>query len=220
MTSDDHMSTPKPSIRWSILFLANFPLGVILWVFSCTCYSWSNYWLSLAYPYAVAAVAIVSLVVARKKRVHRIYRLCYLPSLVASLPYVLLLVVFVVTLPCSIGVGLVRIGEESSRTRLAEAVSPDGSMVAEVDFLSLDYYGNEGRIEIRLKERTIPFIARSIHSFGYVNKSDWGSLIWQDDNVLHVYEKKLHAERELKIVIDSLTWWRVPFWPPSLDPWS
>jgi len=214
------MTTPKPSILWSIVFLANLPLGVILWVFSCTYYSWSIYWLSLAYPYAVAAVGVVSLVVARKKRVHRLYRLCCLPSLAAGVPYVVLLAFFVVTLPCSIGVGLHRIGEEFSRTRLATEVSPDGSKVAEVDFVTLDYHGNQGRIEIQLKDRRLPFITRSIHSFAYVNKSDWGSLTWHDDNVLHVYEKKLHTERELEIMIDSLKWWRVPFWPPSLNPWS
>jgi hypothetical protein len=211
------VSSVSLSHTWRFVLWANFILGIFLWFGLCTDYSWDSFWVNTCYPPVVGIVGLVSLVAVLKKEQHRLKIIYCLPSVTGGLPYIIIpILAIMVCWLAFVGGVLYDVGEEATRTCIERAVSPDGSKVAEVHFLTLDASGEHGRIEICLKYNWLPFIRRDIHGFGYVDKDTRGYLAWQDNNSLRVSEKKLYADREVEIEV-GLVKWKIPFIPLHLQ---
>lgn len=217
MDQEEAVSSVSLSRTWELVLWVNLILGIILWFGLCTDYSWDSFWVNICYPPVVGTIGLVSLVTVLWKRQDRLKIIYCLPSVTGGVPYIIIpILAIMICWLAFIGIVLYDVGEEATRTCIERVVSPDGSKVAEVHFLTLDASGEHGRIEVLLKYKWLPFVRRDIHGFGYVDRSTGDYLTWQDNNALRVFEKKLHATREVEIEV-GLVKWRIPFIPLHLQ---
>ncbi len=191
----------------SILLVVNIILGLILWFGLCSDYSWDNVWVNVIFPPIVGIIGLVSFrrnkenLTKNQKRVQT--ALC-LPSMIGGIPYLLLMVVAVV--PPFLLATLFWFDEQTSGTMIQEIKSPNGMKTAEVYFLPVGAYsGGNGRIEVHLKYKGLPFIKRDVYfaRVTYVDENTHDYLSWIDDTTLYIPEK----DREVKI---NPIEWEVP----------
>lgn len=216
--SQERIITSAPlSCTWRLVLWANVIIGIILWFGLCTDYSWDSLWANICYPPIVGVVGLMSLIAVLTKRQYLSKAVFCLPSIIGGMPYIIIPVfATIICWPGVFGIIYYGLGEEATATRIEQTVSPDGSKIAEVYFQSLDISGKSGKIDVHLKYKWLPFVKRDIHGFGYVDKNTKGYLTWQDNNTLYIFEKKVHADRELQIEV-GLVKWRIPFIPLYLQ---
>jgi hypothetical protein len=205
--------TPQMRLR-NLLLAINLLLGLSLWLSFCTDYGWANVWANLLFPPLVGIFGLVCLLARRTNTPSspRRWRLiCCLPSVLGGLPYLVLLIFAL--LPPFLLATLFWLDEQSNATRIQQVSSPDGTKIAEVYFLPVGAYsGGNGRIEIHLKYRWIPFLKRDIY---YLPTSDADTdthdyIVWRDNSTITV------SETHDQIQIEAVRW-RVP--PIISVPW-
>jgi hypothetical protein len=210
-------SSNTPGRALAIIPWVSLILGGVLWFGLCTDWSWNSFWANTCYPPLVGIIGGVSLASVLRQKQQRSRVIACLPAVIGGLPYIVIPVLAVILCwPAAAGFALYDIGEEMTRACIEQAASPDGSRIAEVHYLTLDPSHERGRIEIRVKYRWLPFVIREIHAFGSVAKDTRDYLRWQDNNSLHVFERKAHAYREVEIEIGWIGW-TIPFVPSHLQ---
>ncbi len=190
-----------------ILLISNIALGRILWFGLCSDYSWNNAWVNVIFPPIVGLIGLVSFFKNRRnltQKRKRLQTLSYLPSILGGIPYLVLVVVAII--PPFLLATFFWFDEQASATLIQKAESPNETRIAEVYFLPVGAYsGGNGRIEVHLKHKWLPFVKRDVY-FARVSHADENThdyLSWVDDETLYIPETK----REVKI---SPIEWRVP----------
>lgn len=178
----------------------NLHLGVVMWFFYFTDYSWAGRILDLVFPPAVAVLAISCLAVAwsASSRLGRLgATLACLPSLIGGGLYctALALLAFFCLLSPGLLMGVFfHIDEISGEKLIQETVSPDGSRVAQVYFRGVGAYAaGNGRITVRVKHRLLPLIERDVYYVPVTYEADEGTtdyLSWTDNDTLFIPEKQ------------------------------
>jgi hypothetical protein len=178
--------------RWWFLLVPNLCLGVVLWFFYFTDYSWSGTIPDIVFPPVVAVISFVSLLAARNARnrsLSRAARLACLPPLIGGGSYVLMAALLLMP-PFTLG-ALFTIDEISNEKLIQEAPSPDGTRVAEVYFRGVGAYASgNGRIYVRVKHRLLPFVERDVYHLhgSHVDQDTTDYLSWSDSDALYIPE--------------------------------
>jgi hypothetical protein len=181
------------AIKWTVI-IVNLALGTVLWFGYFTDYSLAGVVLDLAFPPAVGLVGLVSMLwlaarsLADKRRGCLSALLC-LPSFAGGCLPVALTALMILP-PFTLGF-MFAVDEMAGETRIQQAVSPDGSRVAEVYFRGVGAYsGGNGRIFVRVKPRWFPLIERDIYylSRSYASEETEDYLHWIDDETLFISE--------------------------------
>jgi hypothetical protein len=184
--------TARSPRRWPLLIGLNLYLGVLLWFFYFTDYSWTGLVPDIAFPPVVAMVALVSLLVSRKAAgasQRRAAKWACLPPLIGGCSYILMAVLLVMP-PFTLG-ALFTIDEMSHEKLIQEAISPDRSRVAQVYFRGVGAYASgNGRIYVRLRHRLLPFLERDIYHLhgSHADEDTEDYLSWRDDDTLYIPE--------------------------------
>jgi hypothetical protein len=193
--------------RWRFLVAMNLCLGVPLWFFYFTDYSWAGIIPDITFPPVVAAISLVSLLVTRKSPTssqRRVARWACLPSLIGGCSYMLMAVLLVMP-PFTLG-ALFTIDEMSHERLIQEAVSPDGSRVAHVYFRGVGAYASgNGRIYVRVKHRLLPILERDVYHLhsSHADEDTADYLSWRDSDTLYI------PETQEQVRIGTITF-RVP----------
>jgi hypothetical protein len=180
--------------RWRFLLATNLCLAVVLWFFYFTDYSWSGTILDIVFPPAVAVISLISFLAARNapgKSQRRAARLACLPPLIGGGSYVLMAAMLAMP-PFTLG-AIFTIDEISHEKLIQEAVSPDGSRVAQVYFRGVGAYGaGNGRIYVRVKHRLLPFVERDVYHLhgSHADEDTADYLSWQDSDTLYIPETR------------------------------
>jgi predicted membrane protein len=187
-----------------ILLLLNTALGIILWFGLCSDYSWDNVWGNFIFSPVVGLVGLVSVFIGRKSLTHqkkRVQSLLCLLSIIGGIPYLTLMILAIV--PPFLLATMFWFDEQSSATRIQRVESPSGSQIAEVYFLPVGAYsGGNGRIEVHLKYKWLPFVKRDIFYLRVTHEDEntTNYLSWLDDKTLYIPEK------DFKLNVNWIEW--------------
>jgi hypothetical protein len=178
--------------RWRILLAMNLGVGVLLWFFYSTDFSWAGTIPDIAFPPLVAMMSLVSLLISRKapsRRQRQAAALACLPSLIGGWLYILVAGLLVMP-PFTLG-AFFMIDEISHEKLIQEAVSPDGSLVAQVCFRGVGAYGpGNGRTYVRVKHRLLPVVEKDVYHLhgSHADESTADYLWWRDTGTLYIPE--------------------------------
>ena len=185
----------------------NLLLGLFLWFLLSSDFCWNNVWMDVLFAPVVGILGWRSYskfkegLSQKQKRIHRLY---FLPSILGGIPY--LIVLFVAIFSPLLLATAFWVSEEMDKTKIQEVASPDGNKIVEVYFLPVGAYsGGNGRIEVFLKYKWIPFVKRDIF-YLRVSRADENSrnyVSWVDDTKLHISETGTDIE---------ISWirWKIP----------
>jgi hypothetical protein len=193
--------------RWRILLAMNLGAGVLLWFFYSTDFSWTGTIPDIAFPPLVAVMSLVSLLISKKapsRRLRRATRLACLPSLIGGWLYILVAVLLIMP-PFTLG-ALFMIDEISHEKLIQEAVSPDGSLVAQVYFRGVGAYASgNGRIYVRVKHRLLPVVEKDVFTLhgSHADENTADYLSWADGDTLYI------PETQENVAVGTITW-RIP----------
>jgi hypothetical protein len=191
--------------RWHILRALNLSVGVLLWFFYSTDYSWAGTIPDIVFPPLVAVMSSVSLLIATKapsRCQRRATRLACLPSLIGGWSYVLVAVLLVMP-PFTMG-AFFMIDEISHEKLIQEAVSPDGSLVAQVYFRGVGAYASgNGRIYVRVKHRLLPAVEKDVYHLhgSHADENTPDYLSWIDNGTLYI------PESQEEVPVGPITLW-------------
>ena len=204
----EQTNTPQQTSNLkTILLLVNLSLGIILWFGMCSDYSWDNVWVNIAFPPFVGLIGLICFFIGRKNltsKQKKVQSFFLLPSIIGGIPYLILMILAVVP-----PFGLATVfwfHEQSSGALIQRTVSPNDSQIAEVYFLPVGAYsGGNGRIEVHLKYKLLPFVKRDVLDLR-VTRADENTtnyLSWVDDETLYVPEENYHLK---------INWieWKIP----------
>src|SRR5262245_3172549 len=140
-------------------WFAVLAVGVVLWFFFLTDYTFAGNLVDYMFPPASFAVGVIGFVAAGRVLSgtrRRLGRLASLPTLLGGLLYLATFVLFVVFSPLG---AMFAVSEIVGEQIIQTAPSPDGSRVAEVYFRGVGAYsGGNGRISVRVKHRLLPLV--------------------------------------------------------------
>jgi len=187
------------SQKWKGIIGVNLALGFLLWLDYLTDYSLAGTIPDILFPPIVAIVGFISLLVSKDapSRTKRLLsRLSCLPSLIGGGLYVTVAILLFIP-PFTLGT-MFTITEIAGENLIQQAVSPNGSRVAEVYFRGVGAYsGGNGRIYVRVKYLLFPFVERDVYylrvSYADENTADY--LSWRDNDTLYIPEK----QQEVKV---------------------
>ena len=187
----------RVSWNWKFILGTNVCLGLMLCLGLVSDYSWNARWANTVFPPFVGLVGLLSICRGRKvsKETRRWSRILCLPSVILGMPYAAFLVIAAFP-PLLFGTFL-WIAERDSAKVIQEAWSPDGTKRVEVCFLPVGpYSAGEGRIEVHLSYRWLPFVKRDIYylSVSRADESVEDYLWWEGNSALFLSEtrKRLH----------------------------
>jgi len=175
--------------RWSAVILA---LGVLLWFLSFTNYSLVGSWPDVIFPAAVGLTAFISLAVALPRtegRVRVLTAAAHLPALLGGGLFVLSTLLMFVP-PFTLG-GLFAFHELAGEKQIQQIKSPDGRLSADVYFRGVGAYsGGNGRVDVRIRDRFVPFLERDVYYLGRSLASETSSdyVSWLDNRTLRISE--------------------------------
>ena len=169
---------------------------MLLWIGLFTDYSWNNVWANIGFAPTVGLVGLVTWLYTGKNS-HgvtpeewlKIRKWTCFPAMIGGLPYIVLTIILFFP-PFTLGT-LFWIDEQRSAIQIQQEVSPDGSRVAEVYLLPVgSYSGGNGRIEVHLKYRWLPFIKRDIYyrRVSQAKETSTEYLRWRDNDTLYIQE--------------------------------
>jgi len=177
----------------------NLALGLVLWFGFFTDYSLAGTVPDFLFPPLVGLVGFLSWRSAKNapnKIMKRVQKLFSLPSFIGGCLPVPLMTILIIP-PFTLGF-LFALNEVGGETRIQQAVSPDGSRMAEVYFRGVGAYsGGNGRIYVRVKYCWFPFVERDIYYLGksFADEETNDYLHWVDDDTLFISE----TQREVKV---------------------
>lgn len=199
MKQRDTLSSPGPNARraklpaawcwWSIAILA---LGVVLWFLSFTDYSLVGSWSDIIFPVAVGLTAFISLAVALARTGGRgrvLTAAAHVPALLGGGLFVLSTLLMFVP-PFTLG-GLFAFDELAGEKQIQQIESPDARLTADVYFRGVGAYsGGNGRVDVRLRARLVPFLERDVYHLGRSLASETSSdyVSWLDNHTLKISE--------------------------------
>ncbi len=174
---------------WDPVILA---LGVLLWFLSLTNYSLVGSWPDVIFPIAVGLVAFISLTVALPRTVgwgRVLTASAHLPALLGGGLFVLSTLLMFVP-PFTLG-GLFAFDELAGEKQIQQIESPDRRLTADVYFRGVGAYsGGNGRVDVRVRDRFVPFLERDVYYLGRSlaseTTSDYAS--WLDNRTLKISE--------------------------------
>ena len=199
MKQPDTLSAPgpeasraKPSVRWRSWNAVILALGVLLWFLSFTNYSLLGSWTDLIFPVAVGLAAFISLAVALPRTVGRgrvLTAAAHLPALLGGGLFVLSTLLMFVP-PFTLG-GLFAFDELAGEKQIQQIESPDRRLTADVYFRGVGAYsGGNGRVDVRIRDRFVPFLERDVYYLGRSLASETSSdyVSWLDNRTLKISE--------------------------------
>ncbi len=172
--------------------MLNLFLGLMLWFFFSTDYSFFGIIIDLLFPPATAIFALISYRYIRrncKLKRPRLVRLPFLPSIIGGGYYVLVGVLMFIP-PFTLA-ALFTISEIGSETEIQRAISPDTSRTAHVLFRATgSYTGGLGRTYVRVRHKYLPLLERDIYHVSRSNASgDTANYIeWRDNDTIYIPE--------------------------------
>jgi hypothetical protein len=182
----------KSSVTWRWWIIVILSLGVLLWFLSFTNYSLVGSWPDVIFPVAVGVTAFISLAVALPRtegRERALVGAAHLPALLGGGLFVLSTLLMFVP-PFTLG-GLFAFDELAGEKQIQQIESPDGRLTADVYFRGVGAYsGGNGRVDVRIRDRFVPFLERDVYYLGRSLASETTSdyVSWLDSRTLRVSE--------------------------------
>ena len=179
-------------LRWWGAFV--LALGVLLWFLSFTNYSLVGSWPDVIFPVAVGLTAFISLAIAlprTKGRGRVLTAVTHLPALLGGGLFVLSTLLMFVP-PFTLG-GIFAFNELAGEKQIQQIESPDGRLTADVYFRGVGAYsGGNGRVDVRIRDRFVPFLERDVYYLGRSLASETTSdyVSWLDSRTLRVSETR------------------------------
>ncbi len=175
------------------LVIVNLILGLFLWFLFSTDYSLVGTVPDILFPPVIGMVAAVSLVASKasSKRQRLLITLFHLPSIIGGGLYVLTALLILIP-PFTLG-AFFTASEIAGETEIQRARSPDGTRTAYVYFRGVGAYSRgNGRIFIRVRYRTLPFLERDILYVprSYASEDSTNYIEWRGNDALYISETK------------------------------
>ena len=181
----------KLTWSWNWLIFVNLILGLFLWFLYFTDYSLIGTIPDILFPPLVAIIAVVSLALINiHGRFQKFFvMLAHLPSIIGGGLYILIAFIMLIP-PFTLGT-MFMVSEITEEVQIQQAVSPNGTRVANVYFRGVGAYsGGNGRIYIRVRYPNIPFLERDVFYLGrsLASEETINYVEWIDDDTLHISE--------------------------------
>ena len=192
-TVAESSETTSSKRKWLVLICVNLVLGCVLWLFYFTEYSLVGTIPNILLPPAVLLLGVLTLRAGRKapsKTASHIRKLSSLPAITGGCLHILSALLW---LALAFPLGLIfTLAEIKSEKLIQQAVSPDGTRVAQVYFRGVGPYSpGNGRIFVRVRHRLFPLAEREVY-FLPVSRADENTkeyLAWKDNDTLYLREK-------------------------------
>jgi hypothetical protein len=165
-------------------------VGVILWVFYLTDYTFAGTLVDYLFPPLSFVVGVFGFAATRqvpRGTGRRLARLATLPALLGGFLSLAAGILFVVLSPFGT---MAELPEMMGEQIIQTAPSPDGSRIAEVYFRRVGSSYN-GHVSVRVKHRLLPLMERDVYQirFSYgAGRGKTNQMSWRDNDTIYISE--------------------------------